>query len=353
MIRRLLLLVLLGYWVHAQAAQDRDISLMTVSPGTEFWSVYGHTALVIDGHVYGFGVFSFEQSGFIQAFLQNKMRYEMGVTDLDFEAHWAEKEQRDLVLRPLHIEGKHQEALVAYLRWHWQPENRAYEYDYFFNNCATKIRDLLNQVTDGALKASSEAIGSSFFEQTFPVKNQSWMNLGLALGYGQSAYQTRSLWELMAFPEVLQKAVANEAMKPWVGTPVSVVSASQLQTPYHWFKTHAALLLWSLVWVVFLAWTRTRRWAAKIWSICSAFLAMVLLFLWMGTEHQVAAWNPQLLLFLPWFLISWRWGWWLVMSSTLLWVPISLLLGSDYVWPMALINLWVLHVLKTGDLHKR
>lgn len=337
----------------SQSAQGRSIHLMTVSPGTEFWSVYGHTALVIDEHVYGFGVFSFEQSGFFQAFLKNQMHYEMGVTDLDFESYWAEKEQRDLFLQPLLIDKKQQDELIAYLRWHWQPENRTYAYDYFSNNCATKIRDLLNQATDGTLKASSQTMDSSFFEETFPVKNQSLMNLGLALGYGHAAYQPRSVWELMAFPEVLQKAMTQQAMQPFVGETTQLVAASDQQAVASWLKTHAALLIWTVAWVLFVLWPVTRQWAVRAWVVSSALLSVVLLGLWWGTDHHVAAWNINVLLFLPWLLVKLRWAGCLILFATLAWVPVSLWQGSTYIWPMALINVLMVLLGRVGSFHKR
>ena len=174
---------MIGLLWAAQFASARQFYLMTVEPGSEFWSVYGHTALVIDNQVYGFGVFSFEQEDFYQSFIRNEMTYMVGHTELSDEVYWAETDGRKLTLLPLNLSEEAQDDIMAYLRWHFKPENETYAYDYFLQNCATKIRDLLDRAMSGDLKKISSAQSGSYFAQTFPVENQSLMTFGLALGF--------------------------------------------------------------------------------------------------------------------------------------------------------------------------
>ncbi len=338
--------LILGLLLTAPLVLARDFYLMTVSPGTEFWSVYGHSALVIDDDVFGFGVFSFEQAGFLKSFIQNDMQYMIGLTSIEEEKYWAEIEQRDLTLTPLKFSQRAKNEIIQYLRWHLKPENQSYDYDYFFNNCATKIRDLLDQGTYGALKAESQSLSTSYFQQTFPVPNQSLMNFGLAAGYGHAAYQLRSDWALMAFPGKLQEAISIRAMDQWTGTPEKVVMAANKQSSNSWLKTHAALLIVSLCFFVGFCWQRSRLLMARFYICFLSLIGLILLYLWFGTAHQMAAWNVQLLLFCPWMVLvpSYALIRLLTFCCWLAWWPLVFWQGSWYLWPLMLLNGWVLMI---------
>lgn len=335
-------MTMIGLLFAAQLAFGRDFQLMTVSPGGDFWSVYGHTALVINDEVFGFGVFSFEQEDFFQSFINNNMRYEMGITSLDQEVYWAEREGRDLWLTPLHLSEDAKEEIVQHLRWHWKEENRAYHYDYFANNCATKIRDLINRAVSGELENASTQTERSYFDMTFPVKNHSLMNLGYALAYGQAAYLPRSTWELMAFPMQLKLAVENTGSPKWAGKVEGKSLNSEQQADFSWWQTHAALVVLVSVWLLFLGIKKSRNLAASCWVWLSRVLALLLLSLSLFTAHDMAAWNTQLLLFLPWFFVKVPTAWYLLLVSNVLWFPLAIWQGSDYIWPLAMINLWVI-----------
>src|SRR5690554_5165416 len=139
-------------------AYGQTVRLITIGPGEAFWSVYGHTALAIDDRVYAFGYFDFDEDNLFKAFVLNDMNYAMGVSTLSDELYWAEHSQRQFTEQTLQLSAASIQQLQQQLVHHYLPENRRYQYDYFSNNCATKVRDFLNQATDGELYQRAQAL---------------------------------------------------------------------------------------------------------------------------------------------------------------------------------------------------
>lgn len=339
------IILLIGLLWAAQLASARQFYLMTVEPGTEFWSVYGHTALVIDDGVFGFGVFSFEQEDFYQSFISNKMEYMVGYTEVDDEVYWAKADKRKLTLLPLNISDDAQQEVMTYLQWHFKPENQTYAYDYFLQNCATKIRDILNRAMLGELKANQTAGGNgSYFSHTFPVKNQSMMTFGLAVAYGHMAYQQRSDWELMAFPMFLRESLLQSSMAEWRGELVTKVNQEDHVGLLQFIQTHLFLMLLTIFLLVGLGVRSFRRLIINLWWCVQSLIGFVLLFLWFGTAHEMAAWNVQLLLFSPLacLMIKFKNVSALLWLSVIFWWPLAVWQGSWYLWPLAVINILML-----------
>ncbi|WP_154223623.1 DUF4105 domain-containing protein [Marinicella rhabdoformis] len=339
------LFLILGLLWAAQVTSARQFYLMTVEPGTEFWSVYGHTALVIDDDVYGFGVFSFEQKDFYQSFARNEMTYMVGHTAVEDEVYWAEVEGRKMTMLPLNISVDAQNEIMAYLRWHFKPENQSYAYDYFLQNCATKIRDILDGAMDGELQANFSNQGSgSYFSHTFPVNNQSLMTFGLAVAFGHAAYQPRTDWELMAFPMFLRHSLLQPGMSDWHGELEVKVNKSDADSWFQFLKTHLFLMLLTVLMLLCLGLKPVRKLTINVWLSVQSLVGVILLFLWFGTAHEMAAWNIQLLIFSPLAVaaikfLQIRKVLWLFV---ILWVPLAIWQGSWYLWPLIVVNTWVL-----------
>lgn len=332
--------------LFANRLQASDFYLMTVSSGDEFWSAYGHTALVVNGDVYGFGFFSFGQDNLIQSVIQNNMRYFVDTTALDRELASAKAEKRALTLTPLNLTEQQKSTIKDYLGWHMLPQNRQYRYHYFQQNCATKIRDLFNRVSDGRLeKQMAKNSGQSYFDLTFPVKNLSIMNLGLALGYGLPAYRERTHWELSAFPKYFHKQLQQPTVQAWLSgqdLPLTQV-VNDSNNRQSWFKTHAALTILFIVWAVLFAISKTRNIVIVIWLSVQSLLGFGLLFLWFGTGHEIAAWNPNLLICFPlaFLAIKHRKMLYFTALSAVTWLIISLIFGFWYLFPLAIMNLMI------------
>jgi len=324
------------------AVQAKTVRLITIGPGDEFWSAFGHTALAIDQDVYGFGYFSFEQEGLIQAFIDNQMYYDLGLSDLNEEVQLARWQNRSFWVQELDLNDEQIRQLEDHLSWYIQPANLSYHYDYFDNNCSTKIRDLLDDVWQGALKQRfDQPTELNYFQLTVPAKQQSWMNLGIALGYGWEAYAPRTVWELMAFPEYFY-AVMESSFQEHITTTALLYEQQPIGRWQHIISTHGAILGIFLAGLLLLAIPRSRRPVAWLLVTMQSLVGTVLLVFWLIGGYPQAAMNINLLLFAPWALAMVKWPAMgrLLLLGYLCWAGLAMWLGAWYLTPFL-----VLHVL--------
>jgi hypothetical protein len=339
-------LLLLGVG-FTQSSESKNIRLITIGAGDEFWSAFGHTAIAIDDDVYGFGYFSFADEGLIQSFIDNEMDYDIGVSDLNEEIELAEWQNRTFLIQNIILTEAEEDELIAYLRWHNLPENQSYRYDYFVNNCSTKIRDLLNDLWDGEIKQKFNTLSNeSYFSQTFPAKNQSLMNFGIVLGYGWSAYQRRSAWELMAFPKYFQQKMD--------GFNQAKISISEVlyvaEKDDNWLvllKTHGFLLVYFIFFMVLLLLKKTKLFTAKLIWIYQSLFGVIILYFWGFSGHQITSMNFNVLLFSPlaWLALKFNWVKYLLLISYVAWALLALFLQAWYFFPVLVIHVMAATVL--------
>ncbi len=318
-------------------ANAKTVRLITIGPGDAFWSAFGQTAIAIDNDVYGFGYFSFNHEIFTE-FISNQMQYELGLSELNHELKLAQQQNRDFSVIELNLTFAEINQIETYLNWHIQPENQAYHYDYFLNNCSTKVRDILNDVWLGQLNGSSSNQSQyNYISQTFPAKHQGLMNLGLVIAYGWPAYEKRSVWELMAFPVYFETHL-TKLLSDNVKSRTVYYEAKPTNALVSFFLTHWAFILYVICWLVLLTQSKLKRTATKLWFYWHALIGLVLLCFWFLTPHQVVSNNFNVLLFSPLGAFTFRWKYIGLLTATgyLLWFLIALYLDAWYLLPLLL-----------------
>ena len=157
LIPRILLCLLLLGPTAARGEAEVEVELLTVGPGDDLYAAFGHSALLVleDGvphRVYNFGYANFDQPNMVLRFLRGRAKF--------YVAHqpWAQMmqdcrdENRTLSRQSLALSAAQHRAIVSQLREQVKPENRRYSYHHFWNNCATRPRDLIDQVLGGEVK---------------------------------------------------------------------------------------------------------------------------------------------------------------------------------------------------------
>lgn len=334
------------------AATSTEVKLLTIGPGDQFWSAYGHTALSFDGEVYGFGYFSFEDEGLISAFIDNQMYYDIGVSDLQGEYEMAQWQNRTFIVQDLYLDDAKIRQIKDYLNWHNLPENQSYHYDYFINNCATKIRDIINDGFYGLLKDQFNQVKeASYYSQTFPAKNQALMNFGIVLGYGWSAYEKRTAWELMAFPLFLQ-AKLSDLPSNKISTAEVLNHSKSNSKMVSWVKTHWFLWFYTMVLFLGLSFNKTQSIASGIVVTFQLLLGLAILYFWLFSGHEITRWNMNILLFSPLaclLLISKKIKWFMLLSYAA-WTCVALYLHAWYFLPICgLHSYWLYIATKQSD----
>ena len=137
------------------AADDITISLLTCSPGSQVWSLYGHTAIRFQDPAHdvdlaiNYGMFNFNQKNFIARFVFGITDYEMGIEPFAFFLQEYARNGRGVIGQRLNLTTKEKEAIADALNNNYKPANRVYRYNYFYDNCTTRARDILVNNIDG------------------------------------------------------------------------------------------------------------------------------------------------------------------------------------------------------------
>ena len=191
---------------------DVEVSLLTCGPGNEVYSLFGHTAIRVCQPsrgmdiVVNYGMFSFKQKYFIPRFVLGLTDYQMGITTFDnFKAEY-EYEQRWVFEQTLNLTSKEKSALLQAIDRNYKPENVTYRYNFFYNNCTTKARDLIAANIVGKIKYNSATSDYPSFRELCHSKtfNNRWSQFGNDLLLGIQADLPTNISEQQFLPENLE-----------------------------------------------------------------------------------------------------------------------------------------------------
>jgi hypothetical protein len=318
----------IGNDLGAQESDGSRISvyLVTMGPGKHVWEPYGHNAIWITDtshnidRAYNYGVFDFEQEGFLYRFLKGRMLYKMVGEDATRHLQRYIADNRSVWVQELSLTPPQRVELRDFLEWNDRPENRSYRYHYYHDNCSTRIRDALDRVLDGAILHQSEGkeTGHTFRFHTQRLNSHNlWMYTGLMLGLAQPVDRQLSAWDEMFLPLKLRQHLRNVVVLDESGNEQPLVLSEQTMYESTQFVESAAPPSWTLRFLgvgltlafvaLLLAHKATEGRAARIvfsgftmtWYTLIGVAGLGLAGLWMFTDHDTSYRNENLFWFNP------------------------------------------------------
>jgi hypothetical protein len=199
-------------------------SLITVAPGEFVYSTFGHTALRLKDAASGvdvcfnYGTFDFEQPGFVLKFCQGKLLYMLDIENYrDFE-YGNLYFRRPMIEQVLNLSPEQKSKLYALLRDNYRPENRFYKYDFFYDNCATRVRDILENTLGGNPGYYTEMTGNGvtmrqLLHKYLPAKP--WLGFGIDLILGTPADKIATVRDYMFLPDYLYLFLGESHHTGW------------------------------------------------------------------------------------------------------------------------------------------
>jgi len=197
MVRYITLSILLLAMLFGKAFSLSDsatISLLTVVPGEELYSAFGHTGIRVTDHkqgfdvVFNYGTFDFDQPGFYVNFTMGKMLYMMGIDRFeDFKYQYEHYEKRRVTEQVLNLTTDDKQQIFKFLDWNAQSENRNYRYDFFWDNCCTRPRDIFEKQLGNRIQYNYSSFDTTkTMRQTLKpyVANMPWVDFGFDLILG-------------------------------------------------------------------------------------------------------------------------------------------------------------------------
>ena len=321
LLRIAVLIVAVAGMLHAQRPIEwsrHPVLLITMGQGDEVFEKFGHNAIVVWDDaagmplVYNWGMFDFHQPNFIGRFLSGDTKYWMQPFTWDQTLNQYQQLNRTLVAQELQLTATQKAQLVAMLRENARDENKYYRYDYYRDNCSTRARDAIDAVTNGALKRAmqSQAGQGSYRWHTRRLLAYSaplYFGAELVLGVDADAPLTR--WQEAFLPQSLSESLMSVELPEADGLPVrplvapvdTVFRAEREAEPREvQYKFAAAAGVGIVIGTVLLLLTRLGRIGAAIalggWSLVSAIVGLLLLYMWFATKHVFMANNPSVAL---------------------------------------------------------
>jgi len=299
-----------------------DVSLLTCEPHDEVYSLYGHTAIRVQDRnnnsdfAVNFGVFDSSADNFALRFIFGLTDYMMGC--VSFDSFLAEYSYYGSAVYEQHLNltAEEKRNFMNALAENSLPENVVYRYNYFYNNCTTKARDLILNSIDGNTKSRITALqkGERSFRDMIHMKVEGhpWARVGndLLLGVGSDFNTTYEEREFL--PEVLMSDFDNTVIHTTDGKtrklvdgnrqilkhqPSTVHTGSFPLTP-----TQCAWILFAAILTLSLAETliiRRRLLWLEYSVICLYGAAGMVLFAMLFSEHPTVRVNLQILVFNP------------------------------------------------------
>ncbi|WP_434503601.1 Lnb N-terminal periplasmic domain-containing protein [Prevotella sp.] len=198
---------------HNSKNDSIQISLLTCGPGEEVYSLYGHTAIRFhdlknnQDLVVNYGMFSFSQRFFILRFVFGLTDYEMGIMPFDAFMEEYDSEGRWVKEQILNIPLQDKMKIAMAIEKNYLPENRTYRYNYFYDNCTTRARDILIQNISGNVETQdNQKISSSYRKEIHKWNgDHCWARWGNDLLLGVNADRSIDGKEQQFLPDNLSR----------------------------------------------------------------------------------------------------------------------------------------------------
>ena len=300
-----------------------EISLLTCDPGQELYSTFGHSAIRVNDpqnridRVYNYGTFDFNTPNFYLKFCQGKLNYKLDVDNYR-EFDYAYKYfKRSFYEDIFDLTQTQKQAVFDYLEENYKPENRYYLYDFFFDNCASRIKDVFVDVLQDSFRLSQDYTNPELtFRNLIDIylEGKYWEDFGIDLALGSVIDRSATPEEQMFLPDYLAEGLtASEILRngewvPFVKEEKTLYKAEE-QDNKHSILLHPALIFWLLFLIVgYVSWKelqsgKRRKGLDITLYIIFGLAGVIISLLWFATDHTATGGNFHLLWALPTHLV--------------------------------------------------
>jgi hypothetical protein len=316
-----------------ELSDEAQITLLTASPGNQLYSVFGHSAIRVTDPVlntdlvFNYGTFDFDTPNFYLKFVRGQLLYKLSVVPMEYFMAEYRYEGRAVYEQLLDLSQDQKQRIYDFLMINRLPQNAYYHYDFFYDNCATRIRDLIDWVIEPEWatekEINQEALASirsqlnyefaynpplnasrTFRDMLQPfLEHMKWSAFGIDLALGLPADKIAASWDYMFLPDELLIAFAlayHEDGRPLVSNHRIIIHQTLDQT-----ATTAPIIPELVFWLLFIISLLVMikpRWSVifdRVFFSTLGILGIAVLFLWFFTDHITTKSNLNILWALP------------------------------------------------------
>ncbi len=313
--------------MSTEPGSNLTVYLLTFGWGDAVWERFGHNAIWINDRTrgtdttYNWGMFDFNQPHFVWRFITGDTRYWMEAIDLDAMLGYYRQHNRSVLAQELNLSPAQRLKLQQFVQWNALPQNKFYRYDYYRDNCSTRLRDALDHALSGQLQTSTV---SRMTSGTYRWHTQRLLSgdiplyTGATLALGHPADKALSMWDEMFLPvrmandlRTVTIADSTDSRIPLVRSERAIFTAGrppEPSAPTSYLPLFVAVgILYAALMIVlvksaesgqrFSFFTATAL--ATLWSLIAGVSGLALVFAWLFTKHYFMGRNENLMHFDP------------------------------------------------------
>ena len=326
-------------------SEEAKISLLTYEPSSALYAAFGHSALRIQDPtteydmVFNYGMFSFDEGNFYLKFARGKLNYWLGTYDFSHVAQESAVRNTVIYEQQLRLTSVEKQVMFDRLTKNLRPENRYYQYDFFYDNCVTRIRDITRDALGNQLQLDTSFVRDYSFRDLIDLymAPQPWGDLGIDLALGARIDQRAPAIDYLFLPEYAAVSFANSTVE----RAKEIVPLTSEQVVLFEKRTDSSVSpsYWRPQWVfsgvlglsILLTFLRRHKqpwyWSDAILFIIYGLMGVVILLLWVATDHTATKDNYNLLWLHPLHLAS---AWLLVQKKEGIKVRFYWLISGGY-----------------------
>ena len=296
----------------AQDSSHLRISLLTCSPGEELYSTFGHSAFrVVDSNsvtdiVYNYGTFNFDDDGFYLKFVRGKLLYYVSAEDFrgpnGFKNNY-QSANRGITEQVLNLTAAEKITIQQFLNNNLREENKFYKYDFFLDNCTTRLRDILKKNQDSTFTTKPVMpLGTTFRQaiyQYLDKNDKQWSKLGIDILLGEPCDRKMTAEQMQFLPDNLMKSL-DSANHPLILSHQDLYTINNESGKSSIFSP---LVIFSVLLIVIALISLSKNKFAQrflqgfdgLLFFCTGVLGIILIFMWFGTDHSMTKNNFNLL----------------------------------------------------------
>lgn len=306
----------LGAKSYFSVRPTTQVSLLTASSSDALYSAFGHSAIRVKDSaasfdiVFNYGAFDFEQPAFYWLFIRGKLSYSLVIVPIENFIQGYKDEGRSLSENVLNLDSADKQKIFDFLMRNAEPENREYQYDFFYDNCATRIRDVFEAQLGSDLilgygsLATLSALRPSMRDLLVPhLTRRSYARLAFSVILGLPSDAEASPRMKTFLPDSLKKAFANATIRGHAfSQPSQMIYVSPAATPQAEYLLDPTLILPVVILLIGLACFVLRLYGlfASVILAATGLAGLLLCFMWLFTDHTSTHCNLNLLWALPW-----------------------------------------------------
>lgn len=304
------------------------IGIMMMQPGEIFFERFGHDSVLVadpetgEAISYNFGFFDPTEPDFIARFVRGDMRYRLAAVPYADDLVLYRHEGRGVSVLWLDLDDAQAREIATALADNARPENAFYRYDYFRDNCSTRVRDAIDRALAGRLQkqVAGRSQGLSWRDEALRLASPApWMWLGFDIGLGPAADRPMTMWEQAFVPRRLSDILVeakNSAGRPLVRERQEILPHRIAPEPEGRARRWWLWAFWGVAIAIAIAWLGRRDAGSRVLGavllpfwLLAGFIGALLLFLWLGTAHAMAWANHNLFLLNPvtWLALPGAW----------------------------------------------